>query len=124
MGKRAPTPLPTQFHGVSIAGGRLRYGDVDVPLAGVRVMVRDESTTTQEVTANGLLQTFLAFVTTDEYGDTDDLFRTTVPHGQVVLAVAAPGAAFEVPVDVRERVAAKEFAVAIRVAVKAAEAAG
>ncbi len=121
MGTRAPAPLPTEFHGVSIAAGRLTHGDLDAPLVGVRVMVRDESTTDHEVTAAGLAEAMRTILTTDQ---TDWSLRQRVARGVVVLVVAGPGFAFEVPVDARERTAAKEFTVAIRVAVKAAEAAG
>ncbi|MBM3670873.1 MAG: hypothetical protein FJW86_01615 [Actinobacteria bacterium] len=121
MGKRNARPLPTEFHGVSIVDGRLRYGEVDAPLAGVRVLVRDETTTERKVTASGLADAAVRILATDQI---DWSFRQPVARGTVVLVVAGRGFAFEVSVDARERTAAKEFAVAVRVAVKAAEAAG
>lgn len=120
MGKREPTPLPTDFHGIQIGGGHIAYGDIRGPLAGTRAMVRDESTTHEEATARGIFgNALVGMFTTDEIGWS---FREPVPEGLVYVVVAGEEFAFEVPVDARERIAAKEFVVAIRVAVKAAEA--
>ncbi len=124
MGKRtgrSAPHLPDEFHGISIAGGRLRHGDGDWPLMGVTATVRDESTETREVTASGIAAAAAAILTTDQI---DWTARETTLHGQVVVAVQGQGFAFEVPVPAAERRAAKEFVVAIRVAVKAAEATG
>ncbi len=112
--------MPSEFHGIRLGDGRIRFGATDAPLAGVRALVRDEGSTRQEVTAAGLGRAALAMLFTDQI---DWTLTERVPTGQVVVVVVGEDFAFEVPVDARERRAAKEFVVAIRMAVKAAEAA-
>ena len=119
MSKRPPALLPTEFHGITIGADQIRCGDKSGPLVGTRAMVRDESTTHDEVTARGIFGNALVGIfTTDEIGWS---FSEPVPEGFVYLVVVGEAFAFEVPVEARERIAAKEFVVAIRVAVKAAE---
>ena len=97
MRKRSPAPLPTEFHGITIGADQIRCGDVSGPLVGTRAMVRDESTTHDEVTARGIFGNALVGIfTTDEIGWS---FSEPVPEGFVYLVVVGEAFAFEVPVE-------------------------